>query len=58
MRKQSVNHKWLNSSIKDLTIADALYAWIDGVEFVCGDGKLKQITGKMAKQLLGGKGVH
>lgn len=50
--------KWMEHKIKDLTIEDACNAYIDGVNFVCGDGKLKHITGKISRQILGGKGVH
>lgn len=52
-----VTRKWLNSKVKDITIYDAYSAWMDGVEMVCGDGKLKQLTGVMAKKIIGGKGV-
>lgn len=55
--KSVLDHKWLNARVKDITIEDAYCAWSDGVEFVCGDGKLKHITGSVARQFLGGKGV-
>jgi hypothetical protein len=55
--KKSLNHKWLNVQIKDITIGDAYNAWIDGVSFVCGDGKLRQVTGDNVQKILGGKGV-
>jgi hypothetical protein len=32
--------KWLNTKVKDLTLEDAMQAHEDGVDFVCGDGKL------------------
>jgi hypothetical protein len=35
---------WVHKKVSELTIEDALEAQKDGVNFVCGDGKLRKIT--------------
>lgn len=36
--------KWLERSVRDLTLEDAIEAYTDGVCFICGDGKLRHIV--------------
>jgi hypothetical protein len=42
----------LTSKIKDLTLEDAMKAHEAGINFVCGDGKLQQVKGNLARQIV------
>lgn len=52
---------WITNKIKDVTVVDAYMAYIDGIDFICGDGKLKQISsdtpGHLQNLLMGKKGA-
>lgn len=44
--------KWLIRNVKDLTLEDAIEAHEAGISFICGDGKLQQVQGNVARQIL------
>lgn len=44
--------EWIKTKIKDLTVEDAIKAYGYGVNFICGDGKLRQITTEPNAELL------
>jgi hypothetical protein len=43
---------WLVTKINDLTLLDAIQAHESGINFICGDGRLKHISSMSSVQLL------
>lgn len=44
--------KWLTTRINELTLEDAMQAHADGINFICGDGKMQHVSSNSCVRLL------
>ena len=48
-----LSYNWLNRKVNEITIEDALEGYYEqGVDFVCGNGKLEQLVTHPRRSLL------